>query len=269
MKLKLFYTIGLLILLTQLTFAHEYWFEPDSFFLAKNEKTAIHLFVGEGVKMEEERPFQLSKTVQFNQFSMSNILNLKSLLKDEALPIYNFSGENDGNYLLALERNWSYIKLEPQKFEDYLHDEGMTYISAERKKLGETQKEGRERYSRFIKTLLQVGNIHDAAFGKVIGLKNEIIALENPYTKKVGDSVQFKILFDGKPLVNKEVFADNRKGEKITTQKLMTDKNGKITVKIDQSGLWLVRLVYMQRCKTDCSEADWESFWSAFSFGVR
>ena len=171
--------------------------------------------------------------------------------------------------MLALERNWSYIKLEPQKFEDYLREDGMDYIIDERKRLDETNKEGRERYSRFIKTLLQVGNKTDVTYKKVVGLKHEIVPLENPYTKKVGDSLKFQILFDGKPLVNRAVFADNRLGDKISNQKLTTDKNGRITVKINQSGLWLIRLVVMQRCKIDCAEADWESFWSAFSFGVK
>ena len=41
------------------------------------------------------------------------------------------------------------------------------------------------------------------------------------------------------------------------------------TMKLDRKGVWLVRLVFMQRCKTDCGEADWESFWGSFSFGVR
>ena len=35
------------------------------------------------------------------------------------------------------------------------------------------------------------------------------------------------------------------------------------------AGLWLVRLVYMQRCPADCGAADWESYWGAFSFGAR
>ncbi len=77
--------------------------------------------------------------------------------------------------------------------------------------------------------------------------------------------MNFQVLFDSKPLTDKTVFADNLDSE---TQKMMTDKDGKFSIKIEKSGLWLVRLVYMQRCAKDCSGADWESFWSAFSFGA-
>ncbi len=267
MNLKFTSAFVLAILLSANVFAHEYWFEPETFFPAPGEKTVVHLYVGDGlIKDREERPFQLSKTTMFQVFSTGNSLDLKTSLIDEALPIYNFSAAQTGNYMLAMERNWTYIKLEPQKFEDYLREDGMEYISAERAKLGETAKEGRERYSRFIKSLLQVGDTRNETYKKNLGLKLEIMPLENPYSKRVGDKLKFQILFDGKPLANRTIFADNRNS---ATQKMTTDKNGKIFVKLDRSGLWLVRLVTMQRCTADCGEADWESFWGAITFGVK
>lgn len=268
MKSKLLSAVICAVLLSANAFAHEYWFEPETFFPATGQKTVVHLYAGDGlVKDREERPFQLAKTTMFQLFSASaQPLNLKTSLVDEALPIYNFSADRAGNYLLAMERNWSYIKLEPQKFEDYLREDGMEYIIAERERLGERAKEGRERYSRFIKSLLQVGDKRDETYKNRVGLKLELTPLENPYAKKVGDKLTFQVLFDGKPLAGKTAFADNRNG---ATQKMTTDREGKITMNIDRSGLWLVRLVFMQRCMTDCNEADWESFWGAYSFGMK
>ncbi|MEO8072769.1 MAG: DUF4198 domain-containing protein [Acidobacteriota bacterium] len=266
MTKKFFTSIVFALLFCVNNFAHEYWFEPETFFPALNQKTAVHLYVGDGlIKDREERVYQAEKTDLFQLFSTSKILDLKLNLTEEQMPIYNFSAEKTGNYLLVMKRNWSYIKLEPQKFEDYLREDGMEYIIAEREKLGEREKEGRERYSRYIKSLLQVGDKRDNTYKKKLGMKLEIMPLENPYSKKIGDKSNFQILFNGKPLVGKTVFADNRESE---TQKMTTDKDGKFSMKIEKKGLWLVRLVYMQRCKIDCSEADWESFWGAFSFGA-
>jgi uncharacterized GH25 family protein len=267
--MKKIYAMVFLLVFSVSAFAHEYWFEADKFFVAPKEKTAIHLFVGEALKHDEERAFQLSKTNLLRLYSADDNLDLKTSLTDEALPIYNFSADKAGNYLFVLERNWSYIKLAPKDFEDYLREDGMEYIIAEREKLGESQKIASERYSRFLKTLLQVGNKHDATFKKIAGMKLEIVPLENPYSKKVGDNLKMQILFDGKPLADKTVFANNRENTDVSSQKLTTDKNGKISVKLDRKGVWLIRLVFMQRCKTDCKEADWESFWGGFSFGVR
>lgn len=267
MRTKLFLSIFLTYLFTANAFAHEYWFEPDNFFPKVNEKTAVHLFVGDGLlKDREERVYQPDKTPVFQLFSASKSWNLKTNLVAEQTPIYTLSAEKPGNYLLAMERNWSYITLEPQKFEDYLKEDGIEYISAERARLNETGKPGRERYSRFLKSLLQVGGKNDNTFKKKLGVKLEIIPLENPYAKKVGDSLGFQVLFDGKPLADRIVFASNKETEK---QRFKTDKNGKLSIKIEKDGLWLVHLVVMQRCKADCVEADWESFWGAISFGVQ
>lgn len=260
----------LLLLLGKIISAHEYWFEPDRFFLKPYENTNVRLFLGEALKKEEELAYQLAKTYSFKLFSKSGATELKPVVSDKALPIYNFSPEKEGNYLFALERNWSYIELSPKEFENYLREDGMEYIIDERKKLGESQNTGRERYSRFIKTLFQVGDKRDETFKQNANLKLEIIPLENPYEKRVGEKIKFQILFNNKPLINKTVFADNRNVEQITKQKMITDKNGIVEFELDNSGIWLVRLVYMQRCEEkNCGETDWESFWGAFSFGKK
>jgi uncharacterized GH25 family protein len=266
MKTKHLFAVISTLIFSANAFAHEYWFEAETFFPAANEKTAVYLYVGDGLtKDREERVYQPEKTPMFQLFSAAKMWDLKPNAVADTMPIYNFSADKPGNYLLAMERNWSYIKIEPQKFEDYLREDGLDYIIPERKKLGETAKEGRERYSRYLKSLLQVGDRRDNTYKKKLGMKLEIIPLENPYSKKVGENLKFQILFDGKPLAGRTVFADNRASE---TQKMITDKNGKFAMKIDKNGMWLVRLVFMQRCKTDCGEADWESFWGAITFGA-
>ncbi len=265
---SVFSAILTIALLSATSMAHEYWFEPASFFTKLDEKIDLKLFLGEGLKVEEEMPFKAAKTDSFRHYYGGSRLDAKNSV-DESMPFYSFTPESEGNHLFAMERNWSYITLEPDKFDAYLKEDGMEYILEERRKLGESQKPARERYSRFIKTLLQIGDKRDNVFKKKTGLKLEITPLENPYSKKVGDSLTFKVEFDGRPLAGRTVFADNRDGETISKQKLVTDAKGKVKVKLDRHGVWLVRLVFMQRCKTDCDEAEWESFWGAFSFGVK
>ena len=250
-------------------FAHEYWFETDNFFLKLNERSQIRLFVGEALKRDEEKPYQASKTISFDMFAADGKFDMRSLVEDETTPFLKFSSDHQGTFLLFLERNWSYIKLDAAKFENYLREDGMDYIIDERKRLGESNKAGSERYSRFIKTLLQVGDNRTGSAKTRVGSKLEIVPLENPYSKKSGDNLKLQIYFGGVPLKEKAVFADNRDGEEYSTQKLTTDKDGKITVKLDRKGLWLIRLVYMQRCAKNCNEADWESFWGALSFGLK
>jgi hypothetical protein len=74
----------------------------------------VHLYVGDGlIKDREERPYQLAKTPAFKLVSASKAWDIKASLTDGALPIYQFAADRSGNYLLVMERNWSYIKLDP------------------------------------------------------------------------------------------------------------------------------------------------------------
>lgn len=249
--------------------AHEYWFEPDNFFLQPRESTPLHLFVGEALKKDEERPFQALKTTSFQMFSSADTFDLRTMAEDGISPIFNFSADKSGTYLFSMERNWSYIKLDADKFEDYLREDGMQYIIAERKRLGESKTEGRERYSRYLKTLIQVGDSRGGKVTNRVNTKLEIVPLDNPYSKKTGDKCRFQIWFARRPLTGTVVFADNRDGETVVSQKLTTDKEGKISIKLDRKGVWLIRMVFMQRCEKNCGQADWESFWGALSFGVK
>ncbi|MBX7053571.1 MAG: DUF4198 domain-containing protein [Pyrinomonadaceae bacterium] len=257
------------LVLSSSAFAHEYWFEAGSFFLRPTEVTSLRLFVGEALRPESEIPFQASKTNSFQMFAPNGTFDMRTMAEDERKPIVNFSADQSGTYVLAMERGWSYITLEADKFEEYLKEDGLEDIVSERERLGETKKPGRERYSRYVKTMVQVGGNRTGNAKSRYGGRFEIVALDNPYSKKIGDTIQFQIFFGGATLGSKTVFADNRDGDVVTTRKFISDKDGRIAVKLDRKGIWLIRLVHMQRCLKACGDADWESFWGALSFGVK
>lgn len=249
--------------------AHDYWLRPGKFFLRSGEVTPFRMFVGSNLIIEEERGFQVKKTLDFRLFSNDSIVDLKPPIKEGTMPIYDFSAKKSGNYLLAIERDFSDIALDAEKFEEYLKEEGLDYIIEERRRRGETNSFGIERYYRFIKSLVQVGDKQDATYKKKVGLKLEIIPLQNPYSKKPGDTIKFQVFFEGKPLTEKTIFAYNENDNNVSTQKTLTDKNGEFSFKLNRSGFWLIRLVVMKRCETNCKDTEWESFWGSFSFGMK
>lgn len=260
-------TIALIFVasLCQTTFAHEYWLEPEKFFLAPNEKTPVHLYVGDGlVKEREERAYDAEKTTRFDIMSTLVTTDLRADIRQGAKPIYTFWSDRPGTYMFAMERNWSYIKLPADKFEEYLREDGMEYIISAREKRGEKNAEGRERYARFLKTIVKVGGRTDNVYKKRVGMELEIIPLDDPYGG--AKSIRFSVILNGKPLTGATVFADNRDAAQ---QKVVTGVNGVATFKIDKPGMWIVRLVTMRRCAKDCGEADWESLWGALTFGSR
>ena len=83
---------------------------------------------------------------------------------------------------------------------------------------------------------------------------------QNPYSHKPGNHLKVLVLFEGKPLTGSQLEAYHRGSKKVTTQTLTTDKAGQVTIKLNQTGPWLLRLVHMRRCVED-AKVDWESLW--------
>lgn len=250
--------------------AHDYWLEPKSFLVKPNNQVAVRMLLGSNLVVEEERLFQTERISQLSLFAQNSALDLlPETPRDPASPTFNVRVGAAGNYLLAMQRNAALITLEADKFEAYLREEGLEQISTERKRLNESADFGRERYQRYLKMLIQSGDKRDDTYKKIVGLKLEIVPLENPYQKKAGDKISFRVLFDGKPLESVLLFALNKNKTQIFEQKVRTDSNGKATFTIRKNGLWLIRTVAMRRCETDCQLTDWDSYWASLSFGIN
>lgn len=260
---------GMLLIFTLSVNAHDYWFEADKFSPNVNDSVTLRMQLGTNLIIEEERSYQLKRTVSFKLFSARSTFDLRDKSADGAIPVAKFSVGAAGTYLLGMERNSVTNILEAEKFREYLSEEGLTKVIEERERRGETGKFGYERYSRYIKSLISVGGKNDSTYKRNLGFKLEIVPLENPYTKNSGESLKFKILFNGQPLAETAVAAYNRNAGKISIKKLQTDKKGVVRIAFENSGFWLVRLVKMERCRQECEETDWESYWTSLSFEIR
>lgn len=254
--------------MTQPGGAHDYWLQPQRFFLSTSETTAVHLFVGDHFISETERPFQVKKTVAFQFISQNEARDLKATAKDGEKPVCTIAPKRTGSHVIVMERDWSHIEIEAAKFNKYLKHEGLTAILEMRRTAGEDKDVGRERYRRYLKALIQVGDKSDQTYARKIGHRLEILPRTNPYTSNTGDRIAVSVLFEGKPLRGARVAAYNRSGDDTKTQEARTDDQGQVQFMLDRSGHWLIRLVHMQRCE-NVRGFEWESFWAAYSFQLK
>ncbi|MFP6673613.1 MAG: DUF4198 domain-containing protein [Pirellulaceae bacterium] len=261
---------GMVILLATAVSAsgHDYWLQPQRFFLAKGESTAVKLFVGDHFVSETDRPVQSKKTVDFQLISRNEMTDLRVTKDNGARTSAFISPKNLGSHLVVMQRDWSHIEIEAAKFNKYLEHEGLSRILELRRKAGEEKTVGRERYRRYLKALVQVGKESDETFKRKIGHRLEILPHSHPSATTIGDDISLSILFEGKPLINAQVAAYNRRDDQTKTHEARTDEQGRVQFTLDHSGLWLIRLVHMQRCDDD-PEFEWESFWAAYSFQLK
>ena len=248
--------------------AHDYWLQPQQFFLSPDETTSVQMFVGDHFVSESERTFHAKKTPAFQIISKNETLDLTTNATDGQKPVCKITPTRSGNHLVTMERDWSHIELKAEKFDSYLKHEGLSRIVELRRKAGEGNMAGRERYRRYLKALVQVGGTFDDTFKRRTGHRLEILPQVNPYLLDRTDTMTVSILFDGEPLRGAQVAAYNRNGDKTTTQEARTNEDGQVYIPLNESGLWLIRLVHMQRC-SGVPDIDWESFWAAYSFEMK
>lgn len=128
------------------------------------------------------------------------------------------------------------------------HREGMIWThttqgwrQASRKGLAGVIASGK--YEKFAKSLVTVGR-PDGDFATVVGHDLEIVPLSDPAEARVGEDLEFRILFRGAPLTT-EVFAtydgfsDNQNTYAYFTE---TRGDGIAKVKITRPGVWMVRV---------------------------
>lgn len=256
----------LTLCLATTVFAHEYVLIAYKYIVKEGEKLELHLFVADGFNIELERPVQKSVTKKFEMINENGKTDLLKIVEEGALPILNMDVDFQGLGLIHLERDYARMTLPNKKFQSYLEVDNIENIKIN----DSTRTEQSEKYTRYIKTLIQSNpKPNDEIYKTIVGHKFEIILLQNPYKLKKGNWITAKVFFMGKPLSDKVITARNRIGnESATFQYSRTDDKGICSFKLEREGIWFLHSTHMI-ASPDRTGTDWESFWTTFSFGIE
>jgi uncharacterized GH25 family protein len=244
--------------------AHEFWIEPASFSVAPGASLGIALRVGDGLPGEpyKRNPKHIKRFVLVGPEGEADIPG-----QDGSDPAGSATLTAPGCYSIGYRSNPSRIELEPAKFEAYLKEEGLEHIVERRKASGQSDKPGRETYSRCAKSIVYAGD--DAAPGhdRALGFELEFICKSSPASLRAGDEISLRLLHNGKPLPNAQVHAFC-KGAASAPPPLRTNADGGVRLKLDQPGLWMFASTHMFEAPQG-SDADWESLWASLTIEVR
>lgn len=149
------------------------------------------------------------------------------------------------------------IEMKGDEFTKYLQEEGLTGIIAARKAAGETDTPAKERYARYAKIVVRNGAGPADHLTRPAGLKAEFVPASDPTRVRPGEALTLQLLVGGKPVADATVRAVGSAGTPVQGR---TDGNGRVTLRLDRPGAWLVKTVHMSRLPAGSSE-DWESFW--------
>jgi len=244
--------------------AHECWLQPASF--APVAGPAIGLTIQVGTNFEgEPKPFSPARVAALRDFSAAGTRDLTPKLNDRLqLPV---SFEDPGTHVITYDSKPGLITLEADKFNEYLREEGLEVVIAERAQAGESAQPGRERYLRCNKTIVRADGKSDGTYAVVTGQRLEIIPVDDPAAWSAGGASRFKLLFAGQPLAGAKVRAWHRAGGQLATLDAVTTATGEVSFDLPAAGEWMLSTIHMARLTGDAA-ADWESHWGNLTFAV-
>lgn len=265
MKRGLCLALACLALASARAAAHEFWLWPETFAPALGGSARLTLNVGEN--FEGERiGFAASNVAALRVYSRGKTLELRDRIPGATvLPALALALTVAGTHLVAFDSQPTRLTLSADKFHAYLHEEGLDAIIKQREAAGTASAPGRERFRRHVKTLLRVGGKADATYAVRSGQRMEIVPLADPFAKAAGDTLQFKLAFDDRPLINALVKAWHKRDGQTLIIRAHSNAEGRVTFTLPWAGPWMVSFVHMIPA-SDSPDIDWDSFWGNLTF---
>ncbi len=257
-------SLFLVLLMSIVLSAHEFWLQPDKFIYNTGDEINIKLMVGEN--FEGENWIGDSAKVQqlmIYQHDVLDDLSKKISGKGDSM---QFNCYEEGNAMVAFNSKNSFLELDAAKFNDYLKEDGMLNAINYRKQHNEMDSASKEYYQRSVKTLIQIGSKSDNVFLKETNLPLDIIPLSNPYLIKKEKKLYLKIFFNKVLLANALIKVWHNENNKTEEQDLMTNEKGEISFEVNPTGRWMVSTVKMEHIDND-EKANWQSYWGSLTWG--
>ena len=255
--------------------AHEFWMVPVATTMAVGDTARVGLRVGEFFE-GDALGFSAAQTVALRAHTAGGMQDLLPALRLRGavaeLPIRTSLA---GTTVLTFDSQPNTISLSADRFHAYLHDEGLDFIKTRREAAGSDKKPGRERYRRFVKTLIKVQGSPDEpadpTYGVVAGQQLEVVPLNDPLALVPGGQLGVQVLFEGQPLAGALLKAWHKGTGKEQGQTLIirsiTQADGKATFSLPYAGPWMVSVVHMVPA-VGVPNIDWDSLWGNLTFAV-
>ncbi len=246
--------------------AHEFWIDPLAHRVAPGDRIEANIRVGEAY--EGTALSYIPR--RFRRFDY--------VFQGETRPVEGRVGDRPALALEAAEEGllvaihvtedqnltWG----EWEKFVAFLEHKDLTWGLAEHDARGLSRENVRERFSRYAKSLIAVGE--GDGVDSEAGLLTEIVALENPYTGDMSDGFDIRALYQGAPLgdVQIEVFRKAADGT-VTISTARTDAKGEATIPIEPGARYMLDTVVLRPLEVvEERDPSWESLWANLTFEV-
>lgn len=259
----------LLCLLVVSASAHDLFLKFDDYFLPPNSRVTVRLLNGSFQSSEGAVRRERMRDVSFVSREGGVSHPQASSWHDEGkTALLDLQTGDAGTYVVGVSTNPRELDLKAAAFNEYLKEDGLPDTLEARRKAGELNKGVRERYSKHVKAVFQIGDARTDSYKTPLGYPVEITPQQNPYRLKVGDTLEVLCTLDGKPLDNQVVIAGwESKGVMASPVNARTNARGIARIKLSGAGRWYVKLIHMKPLADP--KVNYESKWATLTFEIR
>lgn len=260
-----------LLCCTESAAAHDFWLQPEQFWVGPQALTSLTLQVGHGPDRQRS-PIASRRITRFeaiapNGTAMDLHAHLRVGGKTED---GEFLFPVAGTYVLVLQTDDQAQSFLPAiRFNDYLRTEGLTAALEYRERMHRTNADGSENYSRIAKSIIQVGSstgVLPASASTPLGLPLEIVPECNPYAEPRPARLRVRVIYEGRPLAGGLVKLTNLEHDAQPVEMQRTDRMGRASFIMPHSGAWLLNVIWTRPLPSS-RETDFETVFSSLSFG--
>jgi hypothetical protein len=272
MKWSIATAIALLLVASWALAANDLFLRPDSFFAAPGGTITIRVLNGAFSKSEN--------AVGNDRLQDLTVVGPAGVTHPDVAAWDDYSDTTTsfldlrvgatGTYLIGASVRPRDLMVEAKDFDAYLAANSIPDVLAARRKNKDFLAPVRERYSKHVKTIVQVGDRRTETYRTILDYPAELIPLDNPYRLRPDGTMRVRALVDGAPVANQLVIAGGQtpSGSQITPRFMRTDRAGIVRVRLSSRGAWYVRFIHMERATADTT-IDYESKWATLTFGLR
>jgi cobalt/nickel transport protein len=256
-------TFGLVIFKGAPSISHEMWLDTTTFRQAVGDEFQISLKNGQMFEGIELSYFK-NRFSEFYYINDDQKFNIESRMGDTPVAVLssNSNGLITGVYV-STKSTITYKSMD--KFADFATEKGENWAIETHLNSKFPEANFREDYYRFSKILIGVGDAK--GMDQSMGLKHELIALNNPYIISPSDEFSVQLLFNGRPQKNRKITIFERNTNKtVGVRTAFTNTNGICKFTVTQGNEYLVDNVILELNNKSKNDTFWTSYWAALTF---
>ena len=268
MRQKIFAISLLLVCSVITTNAHDLFLKFDTYFMRPNSSATVRLLNGSFRSSEGAVQRDRMRDVSLIAPGGTSHPAAADWRDEGTTSLLNMRTAGAGTYVVGVSTLPREIELRAADFNEYLAHDGLPDTLAERRRNRQLKRDVRERYSKHVRAIFQVGDERTEDYRTPLGYPVEIIPQQNPYSLRAGQTIEVLCTLGGQPLVNQYLQAGReRTGRLSRLTNARTDSRGIARFKLHSAGKWFVKMIHMTPLTN--ADVDYESKWATLTFEIK